>query len=248
MKYDVRRTSQFMKIFAPDYYREFRCLAGACRHTCCQGWEIDVDEASLSRFSSVPEIAAHISADESAHIVLTEDERCPFLRQDGLCGMILSHGEDMLCDICRDHPRFRNYWTDRVELGLGLVCESAGRLILSRETPLKLVCLHSDDELSELPDDEVWLMQYREKLMQSIENTGPEARLLEYLIYRHLPDALYDGLVEERTRFIFAAADEVISAWSRTTGTMDELVECARQFSYDVEYDDEVLAKRIAEA
>lgn len=237
-----------MKVFAPDYYNDFHCLAGACHHTCCQGWEIDIDEDSLPRLLSIPEIAAHVSDDEPAHIRLLEKERCPFLRSDGLCDIILSYGEDMLCDICRDHPRFRNYWTDRVELGLGLVCEAAGKLILSREEPLKLVCLQSDNDNSELPEDEAWLMRYRDELLKSINRAGPEARLLEYLIYRHLPDALYDGLVEERTRFVFSSADEILSKWSQSPGTLDDLVECARQFSYDVEYDDEVLAKRIAES
>ena len=33
-----------MKIFAPDYYRDFKCSAGNCKHSCCIGWEIDIDE------------------------------------------------------------------------------------------------------------------------------------------------------------------------------------------------------------
>ena len=28
----------------PDYYPEFRCSASACKHNCCIGWEIDIDE------------------------------------------------------------------------------------------------------------------------------------------------------------------------------------------------------------
>ena len=31
----------------PDYYSAFRCIAGACKHSCCIGWEIDIDEESL---------------------------------------------------------------------------------------------------------------------------------------------------------------------------------------------------------
>ena len=37
----------------PDYYPEFSCIAGACKHSCCIGWEIDVDEEALARFSKV---------------------------------------------------------------------------------------------------------------------------------------------------------------------------------------------------
>ena len=32
-----------MKLFAPKYYTEFSCIADRCRHSCCIGWEIDID-------------------------------------------------------------------------------------------------------------------------------------------------------------------------------------------------------------
>ena len=28
----------------PDYYKEFQCIADQCEHSCCIGWEIDVDD------------------------------------------------------------------------------------------------------------------------------------------------------------------------------------------------------------
>ncbi len=237
-----------MKTIVPDYYKDFRCIAGSCRHTCCQGWEIDIDEVSLDRFGKIGEINQKICRDgETPHIILEENERCPFLRDDGLCSMILTYGEDMLCDICRDHPRFRNFCTDRVEIGLGMVCEAAAKLILSHPDPMKLVVFEDDGEDRELPDDEAWLMDYRQKLLDGITESGPRARLLEYLIFRHIPDALYDDMLEERTAFVRAAYEEIISAWEKTDGSADSLAECARIFSYDVEYDDEVMEKRLEE-
>lgn len=41
-----------MKTVVPSYYKDFRCIAGDCRHTCCVGWEIGVDEDSAARFPS----------------------------------------------------------------------------------------------------------------------------------------------------------------------------------------------------
>ena len=29
-----------MEIRYPEYYKQFRCLAGECPDTCCVGWEI----------------------------------------------------------------------------------------------------------------------------------------------------------------------------------------------------------------
>ena len=56
--------------------------------------------------------------------------------------MILTHGEDFLCDICREHPRFYNTCEDHIEAGIGLVCEEACRLALSSKAPFSLI---SDD-------------------------------------------------------------------------------------------------------
>lgn len=243
-----------MKIIVPDYYLEFCCVADKCRHTCCKGWEIDIDAESLCRFMEIPEISAEIeTSGEAPHFKLTPDERCPFLRDDNLCRMIKHYGEGMLCQICSDHPRFRNYWSDRVELGLGMVCEEAARLILSREKPLRLIEIGQDNgESSPLTEAERWLLDFRRDLaVQTVRDsglTGPHARLMEYLIYRHIPDALYDDRLQNRVNFIQASYREITAAWSKSDGSLNAYVETVRQFSYDIEYDDEVLRERIDRA
>ena len=37
----------------PQYYPRFRCRAAACRHTCCRGWEIDIDEETREIYRAV---------------------------------------------------------------------------------------------------------------------------------------------------------------------------------------------------
>lgn len=39
-----------MKTLVPHYYKQFKCKAELCRHTCCKGWEIDIDDAALSKY------------------------------------------------------------------------------------------------------------------------------------------------------------------------------------------------------
>ena len=34
----------------PEYYKDFACIAGDCRHSCCIGWEIDIDEATAEKY------------------------------------------------------------------------------------------------------------------------------------------------------------------------------------------------------
>ena len=128
----------------PDFYDEFQCIASRCRHSCCVGWEIDIDGESLARWEAIGgafgrRLMACIDREPAPHFVLAEGERCPLLRQDGLCELILRRGEDSLCDICASHPRFYQQYPDRLEAGLGLCCEEAARLLLTGEGPLQLV-------------------------------------------------------------------------------------------------------------
>ena len=80
----------------PSFADAFSCKAGECRHSCCKGWEIDIDDRSLSLYRQLPgawreRMNAAICEDETgAHFVLTAQDACPFLRQDGLCDLILA--------------------------------------------------------------------------------------------------------------------------------------------------------------
>ena len=42
-----------MKLFAPKYYGEFVCIADKCRHSCCIGWEIDIDDKTKNKYDSL---------------------------------------------------------------------------------------------------------------------------------------------------------------------------------------------------
>ena len=43
-----------MIVRVPDYFKEFSCIAGACKDSCCLGWEIDIDEDSYEYYKSLP--------------------------------------------------------------------------------------------------------------------------------------------------------------------------------------------------
>jgi len=245
-----------MKIIVPDYYKEFKCIADKCQHTCCKGWEVEIDDVSLERYSDIAYINEKIERTQDNHFKLIEDEKCPFLLESGLCDMIVNFGEEMICQTCADHPRFRNFWSDRIEMGLGLVCEEAAGIILSKETPMALEVLSEDMDAEDgadedeikidsdvLPEDEEWLMALRDKMILEAadkEDMQPMRRLREYLIYRHIPDALYDDRLEERIAFIDRFMELVKSSFDESDGSFDSLVDIVRQYSYDIEYDEEV--------
>ncbi len=124
-----------MKEIFPNYYEKFKCIADKCKHSCCIGWEIDIDGDTMELYNSLDgELGERIRRSvegEIPHFVLDEGERCPFLNKSGLCDIICELGEDGVCDICHLHPRFCNFYDDFTETGLGLCCEEAVRLVLT---------------------------------------------------------------------------------------------------------------------
>ena len=147
----------FMNILIPDYYNGFKCVADRCLHNCCIGWEIDIDEDTLCLYGDIggefgKRLKDNISDDEYPHFILREHGRCPFLNEKGLCDIIAELGDGALCDICADHPRYRNYFDDRLEMGLGLSCEEAARIILSNENKVKLVDIDTGVPVAVFPE------------------------------------------------------------------------------------------------
>ena len=139
-----------MKYIAPAYYRDFKCIASACRHSCCIGWEVDIDADTLAAYESMiapygEKIRESIDFDGDPHFRLREGDRCPHLSASGLCNIITECGESSLCQICSDHPRYRNLYEGVTEIGLGLSCEEAARLALESENALGVLVSDSED-------------------------------------------------------------------------------------------------------
>lgn len=165
-----------MRTFVPNYYPNFSCRAGACRHSCCIGWEIGIDSDTLGYYKTVGGKFGSrlresiVTEEDTAYFRLTEDERCPFLNAENLCDIFISLGEEHLCQICSDHPRYRNYVAGRCEMGLGLACEAAGELILSQREKVGWICLGEDDEEAETSDWENEIFAKRQAVLDILQN------------------------------------------------------------------------------
>ena len=165
-----------MKQIVPDYYKKFTCIADRCRHSCCIGWEIDIDPETYEKYKKVPgkfgdRLRAGISCGDVPCFKLGEGDRCAFLNDRGLCDIILSLGENALCGICADHPRFRNFFYDRTEMGLGLTCEEAARIILGQAEPVFLVTAEDDGNDLPDPDDEMFFSE-RDHVIEVLQDRG----------------------------------------------------------------------------
>lgn len=162
----------------PDFYDQFKCIASRCSDTCCVGWEIDIDEATQEVYRKVAgafgeRLRANI---EDGHFKLLPHDRCPFLDKDNLCEVYQNLGEDALCDICTEHPRFVEVYGDIMERGLGLCCEEAARLLLEGEGPLTFTCEECDEPEDELDDDDLdirdQVLGEREWMFETLADQG----------------------------------------------------------------------------
>ncbi|MCQ2105313.1 MAG: flagellin lysine-N-methylase [Fibrobacter sp.] len=170
-----------MLLRVPSFYHQFQCLGGRCSDTCCVGWEVDVDEKTHDKYRDLYRsgkaderrqqfLQKLLSNIEDGHFKLLPGDRCPFLKENGLCEMICEmgcngtdigpDGENVLCDICREHPRFVEVYGDIMEKGVGLCCEEAARLLLTAGSDaakqdravLTLIDTETNDEPDEMPE------------------------------------------------------------------------------------------------
>lgn len=163
-----------MKEYFLNYYPRFKCIAEKCKHTCCAGWEMNIDEKSLNAYANdcstfSPTLKNGINFKKSK-FKADKLKRCAFLNDKGLCEIIINLGEQSLCQVCRDHPRFRSFFNDRVETGLGFCCEEVARLVLSFTQKIEPI-LTSDDKIQEELDfNQKNLLEFRQKTLAIIQD------------------------------------------------------------------------------
>lgn len=168
-----------MKIVYPDYYKDFKCVAGECVDTCCAGWEVVVDSDSADKYRAVDgsfgeKIRNAMTLDADGDMIFSPvNGRCPFLNDKNLCDIYINCGENHLCRTCTMFPRFTEEFGSLRENGLGFGCPEAVRIILSQKEKWKFIS-EITDELPE-PNDidpELYfaLLVIRKKLFEIIFN------------------------------------------------------------------------------
>jgi lysine-N-methylase len=216
-----------MKLRAPKYYLDFACIADRCKHSCCIGWEIDVDADTMAKYSALcggygEEMKKSISGDPP-HFALREGDRCPHLDERGLCRIICEFGDGYLCDICREHPRFYNSTARGREAGLGISCEEACRIVLSSDNYTEMIEIGEDGEENDISFDSV---AERERIFgilsdrsvsygERLKNIAKKYDLtLSYIEWRDIINDL---------EYLDESHRELFSGYSSKTETPDEL-------------------------
>ncbi len=189
-----------MKLYFPQYYNQFSCIASACPDSCCKDWAVDVDPEAAARYLALPgdlgdRLRAVLRDEGDGAYMEIENGRCPMWRDDGLCRIQAQLGHEALCHVCRTFPRLRHDYGSFAELGLELSCPEAARLILT--APADMLC--QETEGGEAPDYEEDIMDIllgsRVQALALTEDPAlsiPEL-LAVLLLYAHEVQAQLDG-------------------------------------------------------
>lgn len=136
-----------MQYTAPHYYKKFQCIGGDCPDTCCAGWQIQIDPASLRKYRKTK---GPLGSRLKNEIIWKEGcfrrygGRCAFLNDDNLCDLYLEGGgEKAFCRTCRIYPRHIEEFEGLREISLSLSCPVAASLILSCQEQVHF--LHGED-------------------------------------------------------------------------------------------------------
>lgn len=178
-----------MRYTIPDYYFKFKCTADQCEDTCCAGWQIGIDEASEQRYRKEKglfrrTLRKNINFHDSV-FRQQPDGSCAFLREDGLCEMVLQMGEEALCRTCHYYPRHIEEFENEREITLSVSCPEVAKILMSRREPVHF--LHKEDEKEETyPDyDPIFfdqLQEAREVMIQILQNRSLPASVRAVLI------------------------------------------------------------------
>ena len=189
-----------MRVRVPDYFDEFFCLAGACPHSCCIGWEVVLDEDTVRRYQQLPgalgeRLRGAMAVDGEDVCFPLEGRRCPFLNQENLCDIHRALGSEATSVTCREHPRFIEDYGPFQEITLSAACPKANELLLGSRDPLTFLERQDNQPMEDGDEWLDWLVPLRDRLLDLLRdrNRSLKARLRDFLFITEEAQQLLDS-------------------------------------------------------
>ncbi|MBQ1604379.1 MAG: flagellin lysine-N-methylase [Lachnospiraceae bacterium] len=135
-------------------YDAFKCIADKCPKSCCEGWQIMIDDESIDRYQNE---SGHFgqrlleSINFAEQCFLQNNSRCAMLNDNGLCDLHSSLGEESLCYTCKMFPRHVEEFQDIREYSLSLACPEYVRMLL--DPAYKFSIAENEDDLLDDPEE-----------------------------------------------------------------------------------------------
>ena len=184
-----------------DYFEKFTCLAGACPHSCCIGWEVVLDDETVRRYETADgsmgeRVRAAMQTDgEGDRCFALKGGRCPFLNAKHLCDIHCVWGPEATSQTCREHPRFTEDYGPFREITLSASCPAANALLLGREDPLQFCTTETAEPPEEGDSWLEWLVPLRDRMIAILQDRTRtiHQRLAQMLLLAEQAQPLIDG-------------------------------------------------------
>lgn len=192
-------------IFKIKGYDGFKCIADKCKFTCCIGWDINIDTKTYDKWNEEDEVKYLLgnvrfikSQGENTYLINKKTKgTCPLLTNEGLCHIVINHGEDYLSSTCKNFPRIENKFDDIKELTLSCSCPEVVNIISNMK---EKICIEFNEEFSYIED--LGCLKIRETLINMFqkEEINIENKLVfSYSILMKIlysDDLTYEDLIE----------------------------------------------------
>lgn len=202
-----------MKYTTASYYNEFHCIGGICEDSCCENWEIDLDDATLKRYMKYTgdfgkRLKDNTRVKEKQFVL--NGTRCPFLNEDNLCDIFIEMGEECLCETCTNFPRHVEEFEELKEVNLTMSCPEVSRIMLAKKEKMTFECREGTDaeyglkHMEPMKSFAFWKKGHVNKLDKPLFEILFETRRLIFSILQNREE-----LIERRAATVLMLAYEI---------------------------------------
>lgn len=149
------------------YFDKFKCIAGQCTFTCCEGWDIALDSEACWRRA------------REGKKYEKETKRCPFLKEDGLCHLVQMDGESSLPESCHTFPRLVHEYDGETEMLLSFACPVVLDIVKEH---LDTAVISQEQDNTELAMD----AYIRHSMLQILDSEDYKLSVKLLLVYQYL--------------------------------------------------------------
>lgn len=162
-----------INVIKPSYYDTFQCIGGDCHQNCCSfHWNIDITKQEFKQMKralhseTLKEVFATAFVPQKGNSMQKTDVyrikqkngSCPFLDEQGLCGIYKDCGPEVMSKVCRLFPRISFiYYNEIMNRILSLGCEEVVRLLLQQKDGIAFIS--EEENISDAEIKETILIQ-----------------------------------------------------------------------------------------
>lgn len=138
---------QKTKLQTPAFARDFQCIGGDCKLTCCSGWQVVIDKKTFRQYQADPDLSKNVtkklgsisrSGETFGSLKSKPCGACAMLTEEGLCSVQIKLGEPALSKTCNTFPRSIFKYSNVEVKSYTPSCPEVARLVIASDKAMVL--------------------------------------------------------------------------------------------------------------